>query len=88
MTTERARVGTAGFRLALVAVLMIWARDAGADGERTPKIFDRSWSGSQTGGRGLGLAIARQIAEAHGGTLAAQSPDADGATTFVLTVHH
>jgi hypothetical protein len=35
MTT---RVGTAGFKLALLAVLGIWARDAAADGERTPML--------------------------------------------------
>jgi len=50
------------------------------------RILDRSWSESDAEGRGLGLPIARQIAEAHGGTLSVNSPDADTATTFILTM--
>jgi len=38
MTTVCARVGTAGFRVALFAMLVICARDAAADGERTPML--------------------------------------------------
>ena len=37
---------------------------------------------SRTGGAGLGLAIAREIVELHGGTIAAQSQD--GVTTFTV----
>ncbi|MET0424836.1 MAG: HAMP domain-containing sensor histidine kinase [Actinoplanes sp.] len=53
-----------------------------------PKIFDRFWRADTsrtraTGGSGLGLPIARNLAEAHGGTLiAASRPDAG--TTFTL----
>lgn len=37
---------------------------------------------SRTGGAGLGLAIAREIVELHGGTISAQSRD--GVTTFTV----
>ncbi|WP_349679139.1 response regulator [Bifidobacterium sp. UBA4282] len=39
---------------------------------------------SADGGAGLGLSIARQITEAHGGSIAASS--ADGVTTFTVTL--
>lgn len=46
--------------------------------EELPKVFDRFWRadaarGRDTGGRGLGLAIAREIVLAHGGSLTADS---------------
>ncbi|WP_250034420.1 sensor histidine kinase [Paractinoplanes maris] len=53
-----------------------------------PKIFDRFWRADEsrsraTGGSGLGLPIARKLAEAHGGTLTAQSTPGAG-TVFTL----
>jgi two-component system, sensor histidine kinase and response regulator len=58
-----------------------------AEAER-PTIFDRYKQGSRgraAGGAGLGLAIARGIAEAHGGTISVGSGDLGGAS-FRLTV--
>jgi len=57
-----------------------------------PYIFDRFWRAdlarSRTGdrpGAGLGLAISRWIAEAHGGTIEVQSRPGRG-TTFTVTL--
>ena len=71
-----------GARMAEVAVI-----DAGPGipAEDLPRIFDRFYRGGtardrKSGGAGLGLAIARAIAEAHGGTLTAESTPGAGAT--------
>ncbi len=59
-----------------------------APGQRE-HIFERFHRGSSAapGGSGLGLPIARLIAEAHGGTVVLELPDpARGGATFTLTV--
>ena len=55
---------------------------ATADRER---IFDRFVRGGESNGAGLGLPIARWIAEAHGGTLQL-AESRPGCTTFVVTL--
>jgi two-component system sensor histidine kinase BaeS len=74
--------------------LVLSVRDTGvgiAPGD-LPHIFDRFWRADQarrrSGGRpgvGLGLAISKWIAEAHGGTIAVQSRPGRG-TTFTVTL--
>jgi len=56
--------------------------------EDLPHVFNRFWRADRsrsraTGGRGLGLAIARQLVEAHGGTVSVASTLGAG-TTFTL----
>ncbi|MCO8273880.1 HAMP domain-containing histidine kinase [Actinoplanes sp. TRM 88003] len=64
---------------------------AGIAAEDLPRVFDRFWRADEsrtrsTGGSGLGLPIARKIAEAHGGGLTAESTPGEGATfTATLT---
>lgn len=70
------------------AVLSIRDHGQGVDPAEVDHIFDRFVRGGQSrerAGSGLGLAIVRQVAHAHGGTVAVRTPD-DGGACFVLTL--
>jgi signal transduction histidine kinase len=56
--------------------------------EQLDHVFERAWRADRSAdGAGLGLAIARQIARAHGGDVAVRSPDPTGySTTFVFVI--
>jgi signal transduction histidine kinase len=57
----------------------------GIDPEVLPHLFDRFVKSADSGGAGLGLAIARSLVQAHGGTITAESPPGRGtAIRFVL----
>ena len=45
-----------------------------------PHVFERFYKSTDSGGMGLGLAIARHLVEAHGGTITAESKPGRGAT--------
>jgi len=85
-----------GDRIALGSALQdgharLWVADTGpgvpvAERER---IFDRFARGSgarRSQGAGLGLAIVRAIAEAHGGRVDLQSTRPDAGATFIVTI--
>ena len=62
----------------------------GIAAEDLPHVFDRFWRADKVrsremGGAGLGLSIARWIAERHGGTITAQSKPGEG-STFELRI--
>ena len=57
----------------------------GIDARDLPHVFDRFVKSADSGGAGLGLAIARSLVEAHGGRITAQSAPGQGTTMrFVL----
>jgi signal transduction histidine kinase len=53
--------------------------------EILPRIFDRFYKSSDSGGMGLGLAIAKTLVEAHGGTIRAENVESGG-TRIIFTL--
>ena len=63
------------------AVLEVADTGIGIPAGELPRIFDRFWRGqaaAPTSGSGIGLAVAAELAWAHGGTLSADSVPGDG----------
>jgi hypothetical protein len=63
----------------------------GIEADFIPHIFDRfrqaeTTKGRTHGGLGLGLAIVRELVQAHGGTVVAQSPGKGRGSTFTVTI--
>ena len=75
------------------AFIQFSIRDSGdgIEAHQLPHIFERLYRGdsarsSGDSGSGLGLTIARSIAQSHGGTLTVKSEGHGSGTTFMLTV--
>lgn len=70
------------------AILMVQDRGGGMTKQELEHLFTRYYRGTSTEtkpeGSGLGMAIARQIVEAHGGTVQAQSRIGEGTEIKVL----
>jgi heavy metal sensor kinase len=84
-TDDGGRVTVACARDGRSALIAVSDTGPGIPAEHLPRIFDRFYradtSRSQAGGgAGLGLSIARWIAEEHGGTLTAESEPSRGST--------
>jgi len=65
------------------AVIAVKDQGPGIPQTELPHVFDRYWSGrTKKGGAGLGLAIAKGIVAAHGGNIAVDSSQGNGAKFF------
>lgn len=67
------------------AILTVSDQGPGIDRGVLPRLFERFASGPGSTGVGLGLYVARKIAEAHGGTIVADSAAGTG-TTFRVSI--
>jgi two-component system, OmpR family, sensor histidine kinase BaeS len=70
------------------ALLRVSDTGAGIPADELPHIFDRFWRGQKaanTAGSGIGLAVAAELASAHGGELTAASTEGRG-TEMTLTL--
>src|SRR5205814_1823126 len=67
------------------ALVAITDRGPGIDPALLPRLFERFARSSNSNGLGIGLYVARQIAEAHGGRLEVTSSAQDG-TQFRLSL--
>jgi two-component system sensor histidine kinase BaeS len=68
------------------AVLDVQDTGPGIAADELPRVFDRLWRGraaERVAGSGIGLAVAREIVAAHGGTITATSPSDGGATLTI-----
>ncbi|MFL6120056.1 sensor histidine kinase [Actinophytocola sp.] len=87
-TPPDGRITLRGRRAGDEVVLEVSDTGSGIAPADLPHVFNRFWRADRsrsraTGGRGLGLAIARQLVEAHGGTVAVASTPGAG-TTFTV----
>ncbi len=86
----RSRIEVGGFNLGAAVAIFVTDCGPGIAAADRPRVFEPFWRGaaeqaSDAPGAGLGLAIARKIARAHGGEIAIAETQGSGAT-FRITV--
>lgn len=90
-TPQGGEVALRASRLDNTVQITVTDTGAGIPAEEQPFIFERFWRGdvsrshAEGAGAGLGLAIAKQLVAAHGGTIAA-SDRATGGTCFTISI--
>ncbi len=89
-TPVEAAISLSAARQETGIALVVADRGPGLDADTAAHVFDRFWRGeasrarrSGTGSTGLGLAIAKSIAEAHGGTITLTTAPGEGCTFTV-----
>ena len=69
-----------------VTVLQVADSGPGIPADELPHVFDRLWRGRAAGrvaGAGIGLAVAREVVVAHGGTIEVASDEGAGTTVTI-----
>jgi two-component system sensor histidine kinase BaeS len=66
------------------AMLSVHDTGPGIAAADLPHVFERFYKSTDSGGMGLGLAIARHLVEAHGGTITVESSPGQGTTMRVI----
>ena len=85
-TPEGGRIRVHCWADALTVHIEVQDSGVGVPQDQLPYIFDKFFQIGQQArskGAGLGLAIAREIVEAHGGTISAESRDGEGSTFHI-----
>jgi signal transduction histidine kinase len=68
-------------------LLKVTDEGRGISAEDLPRVFDRGYRAAHdVRGQGLGLAVVREVVEAHGGKVGASSPGEGGGSTFWMVL--
>jgi K+-sensing histidine kinase KdpD len=70
-----------------LVTMQISDNEPGFDEEILPHVFERFCRGDTRGSTGLGMAIAKSIVEAHGGSVSAANPTTGGAIVKLHRTH-
>lgn len=80
------RVNVRAYTDGAAAVVQVADTGPGISADELPRVFDRLWRGRQSrgvAGSGIGLAVARELITAHGGSISAESPPSGGTTMTI-----